>query len=313
MSGYEYVEEERIEQVERLIQRNPDIRCLRGFANYMSDISTTSVKNYLLIVIRFLRAVGKEPEELDFDDYTEYFAKLRRSSSSTRITTHAALKRFSKYLRVTGKNESDPMQDIPRPKAYESIETREKREAGFLTKEEVDQILAKIPPGFMGRRDRAIFMIFLSTGMRCDAVSKLDVESINFKEKTIITIDKGNKIQKYKLIDSAIEAILDWLDVRGNFAEKGDRALFIRFQTGRRLTKDGIANVVRRYPTDEGKTTTPHKLRATYASRLLEASGDIYFVQQCMGHASPTTTEIYIRGRKNVDRDRAASILEQIL
>ena len=78
-------------------------------------------------------------------------------------------------------------------------------------------------------------------------------------------------------------------------------------------TKIGQDTIIYPFTYIEGKNITPHKLRATYGTQLYNKTGDLYMVQECMGHSSPTTTELYIRGKKNKNAQAAAEIMTKIL
>ena len=156
--------------------------------------------------------------------------------------------------------------------------------------------------------------IFLNTGMRCSALYKLDVDNINFETKTLVVLDKGSKLQVYDLSDDTLEMIVKWLDKRSIIlGDQIEEALFISNQR-RRMTQTSIGRIVHKYAQEiPGKNITPHKLRATYGTQLYEHTHDIYFVQECMGHNNPKTTELYIRGQKDGTRKKALEIMTKVV
>ena len=80
------------------------------------------------------------------------------------------------------------------------------------------------------------------------------------------------------------------------------------------MDQSSISRVVKKYASEiSNKNITPHKLRATYGTQLLKATNDIYFVQDCMGHSNPKTTELYIRGQKQENRKKASEIMSKIV
>ena len=150
--------------------------------------------------------------------------------------------------------------------------------------------------------------------MRCSALYKLDVDNIDIVNKTVSVLDKGNKYKKYELSTDIITVVLDWLNDREKIlGHKKEKALFISNERTR-ISQASIARIVKKYAYNiEGKNITPHKLRATYGTQLYNKTGDLYMVQECMGHSSPKTTELYIRGKKNESAKIAADIMNKII
>ena len=164
-------------------------------------------------------------------------------------------------------------------------------------------------------RDILIIKLLLYTGLRCSALYKLNISNINFVKRKLVAVDKGGKIPEFNLNDEIMEYINNWIVKRELLlgSDREEEALFISNQR-RRMDQTSIYRVVNKYSkTITDKHITPHKLRATCGTYLLENSNDIYFVQEYLGHASPKTTELYIRGRKEENRKRAADIMSKII
>ena len=297
---------------------------LTGYINYLSNKGAlTTNYNYLIHVIKFLNATKKE--FIDFDDYTSYLASLKNKTNGYQRCAYFALKRYAEYLLYSGKANNNPMEKISAPKNIESIKTKEKREKAFLTKEEVNEIFVNLKFGVGSdqakliqekwkERDVAIILLFLSTGIRCSALYKLDVNSINWEESTLTVMDKGSKIHKYILPKKTIKALQEWMNKRiVLLGSRKEEALFIS-KNRNRLCQCSISNLVQKYTFDiEGKHITPHKLRATFGTHLYNETRDIKFVQDQMGHSNPKTTELYIRGNKDADRRKASDIMSKFL
>lgn len=310
-------------KINKILEENKN---LYGFYGFMTNISISSAYNYLRHIERFLLYLdGKPLNELTIDDFTGYMIKIQRKdngekvTSSYKITVYSALKKYGKYLVGSHQLESNPMDFVDRPKAIESQETISKRENGYLTTGEIKSYISAVKHGSGNdksiamqmewkERDMAIIMIFLNTGIRCSALMKLDVKDINFQQKTLSVIDKESKYNVYNLSDEILNIIKDWLDKRRLllFGTEND-ALFISNRRTR-MTQNAISYVVQKYASDiKGKHITPHKLRATYGTQLYNATKDIYFVQKCLKHNSPKTSELYIRGNDNSNQTGKAS------
>lgn len=327
MNGKEVYEERYRVKTENVISNNPDKPYLKGFYNYMSSsrLSCSTKYDYVNYVVSFMNNNGRKVEELELDDYTEFLTGLNNLTSSYQISVYSGLKKFAKYLIASKKTTHNPMEEIDRPKHKEKENTITKRENGYLEKKEIKKYLNSVKSGIgtsraMARqeqwqeRDLLIVLIFLSTGMRCSALYKLDLDSINFSNKILIANDKGDNVKSYALSDNVMTAISDWLHRReqilGNIKEN---ALFISNQRTR-MDQSSIYRVVNKYASViNGKHITPHKLRATYGTQLLKATGDIYFVQKCMGHSDPKTTEVYIRGQEDISMGRGMEIMTKII
>lgn len=324
MNGNDIYDDNYRKKISHLIKNNKDKPYLAGFAAFINKSSST-VFNYLSYAIAFVNQINKNIEDLELDDYTGYLYNLNNKSSSYKITIYSMLKKFSLYLKASGKNDRDPMQYVERPKFFESEETKNKREIGYLNTREIHKYINNIETGMGSHRtkarqekwksrDKAIVLIFLSTGMRCSALYKLNINSIDFENATLTTIDKGSKYRKFELSEELIEVIQNWLVDRKELLNgKEEEALFISNRRSR-MDQSSISEVVKKYASNiTGKHITPHKLRATYGTQLYAKTGNLYMVQECMGHSNPKTTELYIRGQKNETAKTAADIMKNII
>ena len=325
MNGNQVYENKFENKTYNLIAKYPHLTSLEGFYYFLGDMSRSSAYNYVAYVINFLEATKKEVDNLKLDDYTKYLTSLRSSTPSYQIAVYAAMKKFSTYLAATEINPSNPMQYIKRPKFREGAETKQKREVGYLEEKEIHKMIRNAERGVgsnhsraiqqnMEERDVLILKVFLSLGIRSAALYKLNMEDVDLEAKTLITTDKGDKVMVHYLTDDLVNAFIDWYEKREEIlGDKEEDAVFISSQK-RRIDQSSIYKIVKKYSAGiEGKHITPHKLRATYGTQLYKKTGDLYFVQRCMNHASPKTTEIYIRGQKNESKQKAVSIMNAIV
>lgn len=325
MKGKEAYEMQYSKKIDNLIVNNSDKPFLRGFYNYMrsSKLTFSTMYDYMNYVIKFINSVNKKIEDLDLDDYTNFIANYIDMKTSYQISVYSGMKKFAKYLLVSGKTTKNPMVNIDRPKFNEDDETISKREKGYLEKDEIAEYLITVKEGIGSdravarqekwkERDLLIIMTFLNTGIRCSALYKLNIEDIDFKNKTIKVNDKGNVAKIIIVSDELLDSAKKWLCKRDKILDgiKED-AVFISNQKTR-MDQSSIARVVKKYASSiEGKVVTPHKLRATFGTQLYNETKDIYFVQDCMSHSNPKTTEVYIRGR-NENSQKASDIMSRI-
>ncbi len=326
MTGEEAIELERRRSVENIIKNNPDKSYLIGFKCYIEKkLSSSTTAQYIRHIANFMDYCNnKKLEDIELDDYSIYLSLFNEDTPSYQITIYAALKKFSSYLYVTEKNMNNSMQHIERPKFKESVKTKQKRDISYLTEKEIDRYIETTNNGVGSNkavkcqeqwkeRDMLIVLIFLNTGIRRSALCKLDVDNIDLKNKQLITIDKGDKIQIHDLTSEMIPYIIAWLNKRKEIlGDSNEKALFIsRLKT--RIGRQGVVDIITKYAINiENKKITPHKLRGTYGTQLYNNTGDILFVQERMGHKNPKTTELYIRGQKTKNQIKAASIMSKL-
>lgn len=323
MTGREEYEFKKQRKIDNLLSKHPAyLSSYHGFISMNKSYDTRY--NYLLTIVDFMNKTRKGIKDLNMDDFTVYLANIvSTKSSSYGIRAHAALKLFGKYLYASHHLSYNPMEYVERPKYKETNEMIKKREIGFLDKDEIQQLKQNVLTGVgnkyaVGRqdpfkyRDMLIILMFLSTGMRCSALTRIDIKDVDVEKSKVYVYDKGDKPYEFKLPTEVMEYYDRWIRTRKQmFPNVQTDALFIG-RTGNRIPSGNVADIVKKYSANiKGKHITPHKLRATFGTQLYNATGDIYFTQQCMHHNSPKTTELYIRGQK-ANTDKAADIMANI-
>ena len=319
--SYNTLQEKRIQNV---LNNNPEY--LTGFYYYICNkYSLVSIYNYLNCVVRFMKMVNKQVEELSLDDFIMFLSTLKNKTSSSQRFGYYGLKDFCEYLYVSEKIKRNYMDTVAIPKRTESLETKQRRAKSYLNEKEIEEYVENVRYGIgtdkaisfqetWKERDIAIIYLFLTTGMRASALFKLDINNINLKEKTLVTIDKGNKVNDYVLSDVVVEALNKWIAKRKEFLNgKEETALFISNQKTR-ISHSAISRIVKKYSVGiKEKPISPHKLRATFGTQLYKETRDIKFVQDRMGHANPQTTELYIRYDQTEDKKKSAAIMSRFL
>ncbi len=311
-------------KIDRLLQNESPV--LRGFSQWllMSKSPTTSFI-YLHKVVVFLRETDKPYDRITDDDFIHFMydrSHLKNgklSSGDTQSTYYHAIARFYEYLERTGKVTRSPVKSssVPKRKPSDQVERM------YLTKEIVNEFLGNIeviswkkvrtPGDALKVRNRAILMLFITTGIRKQALCLLDRDDIDLFTKTISVIEKGNKRRIVNLSEKTAEALDEWMKTRHHLIGVTHTNAFFISIAGTRLSSQGVIEVTRKYSPDvNGKKISPHKLRAFYAQTLYEKKKDLLFVQRCMGHANSQTTEIYAQTSEN-STDEASSLMDDIL
>jgi integrase/recombinase XerD len=256
--------------------------------------SRLTAETYKLEIRRFLEWLEKErvlPEQADTSALTVYLNFRRdKDGIDSRSVAKAisALRSFYRYLADEGIRSDNPARVLEAPK-------RGIRLPDVLNQERVDRLLALIPVDTpIGLRDRALFEFIYSAGLRISEAVSLNTKDLYFAEGIARVLGKGSK---ERLVPFGEEAVL-WLkryltDARPRLAGKvRSPALFIS-KTGRRLSRKGIWKNYMKLAMLAGVSSKLHTLRHSYATELLAGGADLRSVQELLGHADITTTQIY--------------------
>jgi integrase/recombinase XerC len=241
-----------------------------------------------------------EPSHLDHLGARAWLGDLnkRGNTKSSAARKLSAIRAFGRYLRREGILEGDPAALVGTPK-------REQRIPNHLAVEEMSKLL-EMPDTSqpLGRRDKAILELFYASGLRLSELVGLDLEDVNLSGRVVRVLGKGRKERIVPFNRTTAEALRAWLADRESLrhAPPEDRAsrrrardpLFLNYQGGRLSTRS-VDKLVRRYvaacSTRYG--ISPHALRHSFATHLLEAGADLRAIQELLGHARLSTTQRY--------------------
>lgn len=198
----------------------------------------------------------------------------------------SAVRGFYHYLMTQERCQQDPAQGIAPPKGLRKLPR-------LLETDRAMQLLdTEIPNDFLARRDHAMLELFYSSGLRLSELVGLDLDKLDLAEGLVQVQGKGNKARLLPVGRKAREALQRWLPLR-LLATPQDGAVFISHR-GKRLTPRAVQLRVRAFGVRElGQHLHPHMLRHSFASHLLESSQDLRAVQELLGHADISTTQIY--------------------
>lgn len=255
--------------------------------------SQKTIENYNRYLTKFFKW-GKisRPNQITEEIVHKFRVFLSRENASHRTQNYyvIALRNFLKYL--AKKNISSL--------AAEKIELAKTKDhtVDFLTPEEVQELISSSHgESLMAKRDQAILELFFSSGLRISELTSLNRDKINLKKKEFSIMGKGSKVRIVFISDPAKNAIEKYIEKRTDV----DPALFIRIiknhnqKEDLRLTPRSIQRIIKKYATQAGiiKKVTPHILRHSFATNLLQNGADIRSVQALLGHSSINTTQIY--------------------
>ena len=267
---------------------------------YDSDLS-----QYLTFLAGHLerRVSQLTPADLDHLNARAFLAHLntRGQSKASAARKLSAIRAFGRYLRREGVLEGDPAALVGAPK-------REHRIPNHLAVDEMTRLL-EMPDtsAALGRRDKAILELFYASGLRLSELCGLDVEDVNLSARVVRVLGKGRKERIVPFNQSASDAIRAWLRDTPAFATAGRargrtatlrgrsrEPLFLNYRGGRLSTRS-VDKVVRKYVAQCSTRygISPHALRHSFATHLLEAGADLRAIQELLGHARLSTTQRY--------------------
>jgi integrase/recombinase XerC len=199
----------------------------------------------------------------------------------------SALRGFFNYLIREKVLEANPAADIRAPKGA-------KRLPKTLDVDQVASLLGRKPTDTLSRRDLAMLELLYSSGLRLAELAGLDVADLDLADRTVRVLGKGSKTRVLPVGGKAIEALRAWLAERKTIVQDGTGALFVG-QSGRRLGARAIQQRIGRWAarSDLNVPVHPHLLRHSFATHLLESSRDLRGVQELLGHADISTTQVY--------------------
>ncbi len=233
-----------------------------------------------------------DPRHIDTLLLREYLATLENPSRSTTARKLAAMRGFFGWLHTMGKIESDPMGPLRTPRRGRPLPRA-------LDEDAMGKLLATPDRTPAGVRDRAVLEMLYSTGMRVGECEGLDLADIDPDAGSVRVLGKGRKERLTFLGSPARRALDAWLVERdallGRKRRRIQTALFVNARDGGRLSSRSIARIVKRHAESAGlpSDTSPHTLRHSFATHLLDHGADLRVVQEMLGHESLSTTQVY--------------------
>ncbi|MEJ0086297.1 MAG: tyrosine recombinase XerC [Pseudomonadota bacterium] len=256
-------------------------------------LSPHTASNYA----RDLRALAEYAERGDLDDWKRidsqhvrmFAARSHAGGLSPRSVQRrlSATRGFFNYLIREGVLRSNPAVDIRAPKAA-------RRLPGTLDVDQINQLLDISPEDALAIRDRAFMELFYSSGLRLDELVGLDLAGLHVADRMVRVLGKGSKTRIVPVGRKAIEALREWLKTRATIASPEEAAMFVG-RNGTRLKHRAIQLRIAYWAKRKGLPARvyPHLFRHSFATHLLESSKDLRGVQELLGHADISTTQIY--------------------
>jgi integrase/recombinase XerD len=267
------------------------------FINYLrieKGLADNTIQAYSRDLVHFFMFLGQgkiSPVNITQDHIAEYILSLKKTLSVRSIARNlSSLKAFFRFLVAEGKIDKNPtrfMESMKLPQRLPKI----------LSPQEVDLLLSQ-PDGSrpLGMRDRAMLELLYATGLRVSELIGLKVLNLNLEAGFVRTFGKGSKERMIPMGEKAKQTIRTYLlDGRPALLKKGNSPYLFLNSNGRPMTRQGFWKIIKKYGIMTGiaKEITPHRLRHSFASHLLEGGADLRSVQIMLGHSDISTTQIY--------------------
>ncbi len=272
---------------------------LDQFLHYLiveKGLSKNTIEAYSHGLTRFLthlREKGvQEIRNVDKFHIRSFLLVLRKKNLNTRSIARnlVAIRTFFRFLIQEGILESNPVEELESPKVAKTLPE-------ILTLKEIEQILEQ--PNLqtpLGTRDRAMLEMLYATGMRVSELTQLPIHQVNLEGGYVLLYGKGSKERIVPLGTEAMKWVTVYLKTARGILSKGreNPSLFIN-RSGKGMSRQGFWKSLKVYARRAGlrKRVTPHLLRHSFASHLLERGADLRSVQMMLGHADISTTQIY--------------------
>ena len=285
------------------------IKRFRQHLGLERGLSENTVEGYghdAELLTEFLEQRNIVLEETGEDDLHEFLAQLHDmgigATSQARII--AGIRAFFKFLKLEGDIAKNPAERLESPKTG-------RRLPEVLSLEEIDLMIAAIPgEKNESLRNEAIVEMLYGSGLRVSELTDLRISRIDFEEGFVLVEGKGSKERIVPVSSRALELIKEWLGQRERLnIKRGDEDILFLNRRGGRLTRVMVFYIIKDLGERAGigRKISPHTLRHSFATHLLEGGANLRSIQEMLGHESVTTTEIYV----HMDRRRLRRVLEE--
>ncbi len=261
-----------------------------------SDLTTKSYREDLEALVEYLSDLQGRmpaPEQVGTVELRGYIAALHEAgyAMTTIARRLASMRSFFRFGQREGWTKANPAKPLRNPRKPRSL-------PHFLSSDEILRLLAAPPAGEpLGLRDRAILETLYSAGLRVSELAGLNDGDLDLPAGALRVRGKGRRERVAPIGSYAVSALNDWLAVRelSSQEKKGPQAPVFINKFGRRLTTRSVGRLLEKHLQTSGldHRTTPHTLRHSFATHLLDAGADIRSVQELLGHKSLVTTQIY--------------------
>ncbi len=274
----------------------PDDAQLASFAQHINkarNLSPLTAKSYLRDLSRLQSLLDDSSvetlEDLDTQHIRSFLATLHKEGLANASLQRwlSSVRTFFRYALQESWISHNPADGLQAP-------AKAKKLPKLMDADQAVQLVSIEGDDWHSLRDRALLELLYSSGLRLAEIANVNIGDLHFGEATVRVTGKGNKTRLVPVGSCALAAIERWLKVRSERALENEKALFVS-QRGKRISHRAIQQRVKLIAQRQGisQPINPHMLRHSFASHLLESSGDLRAVQDLLGHANLSTTQVY--------------------
>ncbi len=263
-----------------------------GHVRHLSVNTLRAYRRDLELYFTFLESQNWQPESIDAGKARAFVGFLSRRGLSSRSINRvlSAVRSYYRFHDRVGGQAGNPFSSVKSLKAAGKLPT-------FLFEEEIEQLFEGEPEDFWQLRDLLIVELLYSTGCRVSELASIDLTDLDLKEAALRVLGKGGKERLVFIGGRALQRLREYLNLlkaKGLSKADGQKALLIN-RRGNRLSVRGIQLTVDRFLSRSGliKPASPHTFRHSFATHILKGGADIRIVQELLGHASLSTTQVY--------------------
>lgn len=272
---------------------------INSFLEFIKDdkkLSENTLQSYKRDIVQFEQYVNQNKinyQKMTDEEMKKYFDYLQESGKKTSTISRnvASIRSFYQFLVRNKKVKKDPTEKIQSPKV-------EKRVPSILTSSEIELLLDQPKDvDLKGIRDKAMLEFAYATGMRVSEIISLNIEDVNLKDG-LVSCKYGSRQRNIPLGSLSLKALAEYIENSRPILIKDEKvnALFVN-TNGRRLTRQGFWKIVKYYK-DQAHITkdiTPHVLRHSFATHLLQNGADLKSIQMMLGHSDISSTQVYMQ------------------
>ena len=261
-----------------------------GYLQAVRQLSPHTLSNYRRDLDKFARyniaQQCLDPSAVHSADVRRWVAQMHHNGlgGTTLARSLSAVRSFYRFCNKKGGTDHNPALSVAAPKAQKTLPKA-------LDADAMAALLSLQGEEVIDVRDRAILELFYSSGLRLTELVQLNIDSIDLADALVTVVGKGNRSRRLPVGRYAVQALQQWLTLR---PQSASNALFLS-KRGTRLAQRSIQARLKKYSLQQGlgQHIHPHMLRHSFASHMLESSGDLRAVQEMLGHANLATTQIY--------------------
>jgi len=256
---------------------------------HYSNNTIASYMNDLNIFISYLDSLNIDYLKVTREDILNYLKSIKDKNELTLSHNISVLRSFYKFLMLEEKISKNPMENIDLPKLSKKLPS-------VLTVDEVDKLLNIDLNDMYDYRNKAMLELLYASGLRVSELINLKVEDVDLENDLVKTLGKGSKMRIIPFGNYALEALKKYIyEYRSDFIKKEVSEYLFLNNHGKKMTRQGFFKILKGIALKQGikKEISPHTIRHSFATHLLNGGADLRSIQEMLGHSNLATTQIY--------------------